>query len=243
MARHARPGSLEDGLPARRVAERDRLRIEIAHVADVGDEHCELGIGQLEGRHWRAGNAGGNDPTQIGVGVLGHARHPSEATGPQLDAGDQVARRTMTARALQAIDPRPVLNISSGVLPWKRGDPLRHRGFGAERQNKREEIPSRRPPLECGAIDVHRSPPTHAALYWGTKTAAFSTHWSCIVVRIALSAIVPPSSGSCRLDLQNFSCRARGPCRRPGRRYVGTMDFTAGWRRHRSLMSLASTES
>src|SRR5258706_12845674 len=103
--------SFEHDEPARRVTGGHRLRVEVAHIANEGDNRGELSGIQPTARHRRAGKAVGNDPHQVVVG-----RGVAEAATPKVDARNLIAGRAMALRALRRVHDRPGLDIGLRVL-------------------------------------------------------------------------------------------------------------------------------
>ena len=110
MAIRAAARSFEPGLSSCRVALRRPVRIEIAHVADVGHDRGDFGGIKPEGRHGRPGDAIAEHGAQILVG--GSA---AQLAAAQIHAADLRAIHAVAGRALRGVNLRAIANVRRSI--------------------------------------------------------------------------------------------------------------------------------
>src|SRR5207249_1832198 len=102
---------LEQHAPPSAVARLDGAGVEGIHVAKVRHDLRNLRRVELEAHHAGPGNASRNHAREILIG-----RRAAEAPAAKIDAAHAVSIRTMTRRALRAVQLRSVRDVGRCVL-------------------------------------------------------------------------------------------------------------------------------
>src|SRR6266851_5160439 len=111
MAARAAARPLEPSLAATRIAQGYRVGVEIAEVADIGDNPSEFRRVKPEGRHGRADDAVGENGAQIEIG-----RSTPQLAAAKVHAIDLIAIHAVADGALRGVNLGAITNVGRGIL-------------------------------------------------------------------------------------------------------------------------------